>query len=158
MKFNSTSEAKKQKLIGVTEWLLDNPDERSHIERLQTELNAKGRITMAVKRDTVTFDNKSIALFANNVAKTSSTPKVNLPNGRAKSTSGLYKNVRHLCECAFAKSMEMTFPQFKEMLKKEFPHCAAVRNGSYKNHYYQYRHKIVIQWQFQYIEKPKWAR
>ena len=81
-----------------------------------------------------------------------------LPQGRAKSKSGIWKNIRHLCECAFSEDKELTFDKFKALLKKEFPHCAAVRNGSYKNHYKQYRHKIVIQKGFQYLEKPVWAR
>ncbi len=163
MDFYPINEAQKVKLVSVTEPLLDTPVERAYIEKLQSELTAKGRTTMMVMHG-----NGKISLFANRILADTA-KKISLPFGRYKSKSKKYKNIRHLCECAFAENKDLTFEQFKSLIKKEFPDSAIIKNGDVKPmpnrntskskmHYDQYRHWLVIQWQFQYIEKPKWAK
>jgi hypothetical protein len=149
--FKTEADAKVKHLIEITEWLRNIPTEQTYLEKFESRLRDQGRTTMLVMRD----DKKKIALFANSVTCTS--VQAELPKGRIKSKSGKYYNIRHLCECVFAENRELDLVKFKNIMQCEFPDSAPVRNGSYMNHFKFYRHKLVVQRQFQYIPLPEWA-
>lgn len=149
MKFYPISEAQKKNLVSITAKLRETPTEIVLIERLEKDLSLKGRTTMFVK-----YKDGKIALFANDVR---TSPHREYQRSR-NSTSGIYKSIRHFCECAFSKNKNLSLEQFSELLRKEYPNCKICKNETFKSNYTKYRSMIAIKWEFQCIKAPRWAR
>lgn len=69
---------------------------------------------------------------------------------RPASTSGKYKNIRHLIESLFAGNKEISYEDTVKRVSAEFPESAYK-----KTHYAWYKNKIVSHGEWKHVEKPK---
>ncbi|HCJ52688.1 MAG TPA: hypothetical protein DHV25_03115 [Candidatus Kerfeldbacteria bacterium] len=144
MKFHSSKEARAKNLVPVYEWLPNTEEEKEFLRRASVQLMLNtGRTFMFVIRE----NRAEITMFANSVTNKTREyrPKPN------KSTSGKYKNIRHLAECLFSENEDLSCPKFTLFLRSEFPGANALKL------FYAYKALLVKKRKFVYVPMPKWC-
>jgi len=75
---------------------------------------------------------------------------------KRESTSGNYKNIRHLMETLFAKDKGLTKEDAIKSVKKEFPESAFLEKTA--SHFGWYKNKIVSHNTWVSVEPPAWSK